>query len=44
MYFQFYDYHPGLAEISAPVGSQEVVGHTLNAELLIGFPSISQEK
>ncbi len=28
--------HPGLAEINAPVGPQEVVGHTLNSELLIG--------
>ena len=29
-------YHPGLAEINAPVGPQEVVGHTLNSQLLIG--------
>ncbi len=30
-------FHPGLAEIHAPVGPQEVVGHTLNSQLLIGF-------
>ncbi len=28
-------YHPGLAEINAPVGPQEVVGHTLNSQMLI---------
>ncbi len=28
--------HPGLAEINAPVGPWEVVGHTLNSQLLIG--------
>ncbi len=28
--------HPGLAEINAPVGPQEVAGHTLNSQLLIG--------
>ncbi len=32
----FHAYHPGLAEINAPVGPQEVVGHTLNSQLLIG--------
>ncbi len=29
-------YHPGLAEINAPIGSQEVVGHTFDLPLLIG--------
>ncbi len=29
-------YHPGLAEIPAPDGSQEVVGHTHESPLLIG--------
>ncbi len=28
--------HPGLAEINAPVGPQEVVCHTLNSQLMIG--------
>ena len=32
--------HPGLAEINAHYGPQEVVGNTLNSQLLIGehFP------
>ncbi len=29
-------FDPGLAEINAHVGPQEVVGHTLNSQLLIG--------
>ncbi len=28
-------FHSGLAEIIAPVGSQEVVGHTLDSQLFI---------
>ncbi len=28
--------HNGLAEINAPVWPQEVVGHTLNSQMLIG--------
>ncbi len=32
----FIVYHPGLAEINAPVGSKEVVGHIFDSQLLIG--------